>query len=151
MSETGTHVLRVHARFGDCDPAGIVYFPKFFDFFHQAMETWFCAIGAPYDDVIVGRQIGFPAVHTEADFRAPTRFGEAIDVQLRVEKLGNTSIRFGYRVHAPGETQPRVTGATVCVVMDLDPQSPGFRQALAVPDDLRARIEAFMAGGASVG
>jgi 4-hydroxybenzoyl-CoA thioesterase len=151
VSETGTHVLSVRARFGDCDPAGIVYFPKFFDFFHQAMETWFTAIGAPYDDVIVGRKIGFPAVHTEADFRAPTRFGEAIDIELRVEKVGTKSIRFGYRVLGEGETEPRVTGATVCVVMDLDPESPGFRQALAVPDDLRGQIDAFMIGPRTVG
>lgn len=151
MSETGTHVLSVRARFGDCDPAGIVYFPKFFDFFHQAMETWFAAIGAPYADVIVGRQIGFPAVHTEADFRAPTRFGEAIDVELRVEKLGTKSIRFGYRVLGAGENEPRVTGATVCVVMDLDSDSAHFRQAMVVPDDLRARIEAFMAGPPTMG
>ena len=115
------------------------------------METWFSAIGAPYDDVIVGRLIGFPAVHTEADFRAPTKFGDAIDVELRVEKLGTKSIRFAYRVTAPGESEPRVTGATVCVVMDLDPQSDGFRRAIVVPDDLRAKIEAFMANAAPVG
>ena len=39
----------------------------------------------------------------------------------------------------------RVNGATTCVVMDLDPASPGFRRALAIPDDLRRRIEGFMA------
>ncbi len=152
------HVHRVQVRFGDCDPAGIVYFPRFFDFFHQAMETWFSAIGFRYDEVILDRKIGFPAVHTEADFRAPSRFGEAIDVELRVRALGRSSVRFGYTVYGPervtgedGEdgqaAQPRLTGATVCVVMDLDPQSPRHRQAMPVPDDLRAAIEAFGVAG----
>jgi 4-hydroxybenzoyl-CoA thioesterase len=138
--------LRVHVRFGDCDPAGIVYFPRFFDFFHQAMETWFSAIGAPYADVIGVRRLGFPAVHTHADFRAPTRFGEAIDVELRVAELGHTSIRFAYDVRAPGDAHPRVMGETVCVVMDLAPESPTHRRAIPMPEDLRARVEQWRGG-----
>lgn len=133
-------------RFGDCDPAGIVYFPRFFDFFHQAMETWFSVLGHPYEEVITGRKIGFPAVHTEADFRRPSRFGEAIDVVLRVEQLGAKSIRFAYAVEGASDDDklgPRVTGATVCVVMDLDPARDTFRRGIPVPDDLRAAIEAF--------
>jgi 4-hydroxybenzoyl-CoA thioesterase len=143
VARKGVHVLRIDVRFGDCDPAGIVYFPRFFDFFHQAMETWFSALSVPYDDVIVQRRIGFPAVHTEADFRAPSRFGETLAVELSVAQLGDTSIRFAYRVLGPEAGEPRVVGATVCVVMDLDPQSPAYRQAIAVPADLRVRIEAF--------
>lgn len=145
MAETGVHVLRVRAGFGDCDPAGIIYFPVFFDWFHQAMETWFAAIGRPYQDVIVKRKIGFPAVHTEADFRKPIAFGDEIDIELRVTKLGTKSIRFAYDVRGLDEKEPRATGATVCVVIDLDPQSDEYMQGLAVPADLRSRIEAFMA------
>ena len=40
---TAPQVFRhtVRARFGACDPVGIVYFPRYFDWFHQAMEAWF--------------------------------------------------------------------------------------------------------------
>ncbi len=142
----GVHVHRVPVRFGDCDPAGIIYFPRFFHFFHEAMETWFGeALGLPYATLIGPRKIGFPAVHTEADFKIPCQLGESIDIELRVHKLGRSSIRFGYIARTSGApTSPaRLTGATVCVVMDLDPQSAGFRQALPIPADLRAAIEAF--------
>ena len=75
----GVHIHRLEVRFGDCDPAGIVYFPRFYDFFHDAMETWFPArLGLRYAELVVGRKIGFPAVHTEADFSAPCALGEAI-------------------------------------------------------------------------
>ena len=64
------HVYRLRVKFGDCDPAGIVYYPKFFDWFHQAMESWFDnVLGAPYASVIWDRKIGFPAAHTQADFK----------------------------------------------------------------------------------
>jgi 4-hydroxybenzoyl-CoA thioesterase len=140
----GVHRHPVSVRWGDCDPAGIVYYPRFFDFFHQAMETWFAdGLGSPYADVIVGRKIGFPSVHVDADFRRPSAFGDPLVVELRVVHLGTKSIRFTFRVLGAGEEEPRVTGSKVCVVMDLDPDSDGFRTGLPVPDDLRAAVVAF--------
>lgn len=141
----GVHVHPVEVRFGDCDPAGIVYFPRFFALFHDAMETWFAArLGLAYAELVVGRKLGFPAVHTGADFRAPCALGDAIAVELRVARLGRSTIDLRYAVRgAAGDL--RVEGATTCVVMDLDPASPNFRRAVAIPEDLRRALEAFMA------
>ena len=141
--------MPVRIGWGHCDPAGIVYFPRFFELFHDAMERWFSdALGMPYSDVIVGRKIGFPSVHTEADFKAPSAFGDALAVELRVGGLSTRSIVFDYRVRAQEQpdAEPRVLGRTVCVVMDLDASSASFRRAVPVPPDLRQAIEAFMRG-----
>lgn len=143
----GVHVLPVDVGWGHCDPAGIVYFPRFFEMFHAAMESWFGAaaptgLGLPYQAVIVGRRLGFPAVHTEADFRAPTHFGERIGVELRVAKLGRTSITLAYVLRG-GAGDVRATGRTVVAVMDLDPSSPTHHRGCPLPDDIRAAIEAF--------
>ena len=145
------HVHRVRVGFGDCDPAGIVYFPRFFHFFHEAMETWFDdGLEIPYAEVIRGRKIGFPAVHTEADFRLPVAMGEEIAVEQRVVQLGRSSLRFAYTVRLVGEPADdvRLIGATVSVVMDLDPQRPTFRRAVPLPDDLRDRIAPLVAPAA---
>ncbi|MFV8754760.1 acyl-CoA thioesterase [Nannocystaceae bacterium ST9] len=145
-SGSGLHVLNYTVRFGDCDPAGIVYFPRFFDLFHQAMETWFPAeLGFGYDEFVRGRKLGFPAVRSEADFQRPSRFGETIAIQLRVTRLGRSSIAFAYAILGP-QGEPRVGGASVCVCMDLDPSSPRHGKGVELPADLRARIEAFGVG-----
>jgi 4-hydroxybenzoyl-CoA thioesterase len=139
----------IQIRWGDCDPAGIVYFPRFFERFHDAMEHWFgAALGVPYDSLIMTRRLGLPSVHTEADFRAPCRFGDRLVVELRVPKLGRTSIELAYRVMAPGEAGPRLTGKTVCALMDLDPTRSTHARAVPWPDELRAGIEAFGVGTA---
>lgn len=145
MRAMGVHVHRLVVRFGHCDPAGIVYFPRFFDMFHDAMETWFSAgLGVVYAGMVTGRRIGFPAVHTEADFRRPCALGDEISVELRVTEIGRSSIVLGYTVRgADGEL--RLTGSTTSVVMDLDPASPGFRRAVAIPEELRGKIAGFMA------
>ncbi len=141
----GVHVHRVDVRFGDCDPAGIVYFPRFFAMFHEAMETWFDArLGVAYAVLIGERRLGFPAVHSEADFKSPCAMGETIAIELRVVHLGRSSLGLAYTVRgAAGDV--RLTGATTCVVMDLDPASPTFRRAVACPADVRAKISAYMA------
>lgn len=137
----------IEIRWGDCDPAGIVYFPRFFERFHDAMERWFGdALGHPYDALITNRRLGLPSVHTEADFRIPCRFGERLVVELRVPKLGRSSLELAYRVTALGEPHPRLTGKTVCALMDLDSTRPTYLRAMPWPEDLRARIEAFGVG-----
>ena len=144
-SAPGVHKLALDVRFGDCDPAGIVYFPRFFDFFHQAMESWFPAhLGFGYDEFVRDRKLGFPAVHTEADFKRPSRFGERIEIHQRVTRLGRSSISFAYEIRGGEDAQElRATGRSVCVVMNLDASSPGHGKAVEMPAQLRARIEAF--------
>lgn len=147
MNSVGTGVFRhlIHARFGDCDPAGIVYFPRFFDWFHQAMEAWFGAcLDLAYHDLLKTR--GLPAVHTEADFKAPVRFGDRVDIELRVGRIGGSSIVLNYRVVGHDSGQLHATGATTCVLMGTLPGSEEHLKAVPFPDDLRARLEHFQSG-----
>lgn len=141
---TAPRVFRhtVRARFGACDPVGIVYFPRYFDWFHQAMEAWFDdALGHPYHTLLAHH--GLPAVHTEADYKQPVRFGETITVELRVGRLGRSSIRLDYRVVGPA-ADLRATGHTVCVYMGTDPQAADHMRPTAFPDALRAVIAPFV-------
>lgn len=126
-------------RFADVDHAGIVYYPRFYHYFHVAFEEFFrerMGSGA-YLDLISRRRIGFPAVRTECDYRAPLRFGDMVRVDMRIERLGGKSVRFRYRAtRAEGSTgaagEVVADGLVICAVTDL----AQFR-AVEVPDDLR--------------
>lgn len=123
------HALPV--RFADVDHAGIVYYPRFFHYFHVAFEELFRARMGPraYVDLLDRERVGFPAVHAEADYRAPLRFGDTALVELSVLRLGTSSITFGYHVRrapepacdgavgGPGELC--ALGQVVCAVVDL--------------------------------
>ncbi len=145
LAASGVYLHSLHVVWGQCDPAGIVYFPRFFEMFHEAMEGWFEAcLGMSYAHVIVERKLGFPSVHTEADFRKPASFGDRIVVELRVGKLGRSSLQLDYVLRAEADAEDiRATGRSVCVVMDLDPRRPRYRKSVALPDDLRVAIESF--------
>ena len=147
----GVYEQRVTVRFGDCDPAGILYYPTYFDFFHRAMEGWFEAcLDLPYAEALGSWKLGFPTVHTEADYRRPTFFGDTIRVELRVERLGGRSIHFGFRVLGE-EGEVRVTGRTVCVLCHLEQGAAEHLRPRDLPTELRSRIEAWQAVDAASG
>lgn len=126
-------------RFADVDHAGIVYYPRFYHYFHVAFEEFFRAkmSSGAYVELIDRRRIGFPAVRTECDYRAPLRFGDLVRVEMRIARLGGKSIRFAYRaLRAEGRSGPAdevvAEGIVICAVTDL----AQFR-AVDIPDDLR--------------
>ncbi len=133
---------KLKIRFGDIDRAGIVYYPRFMHYFHVAMEEFFAAeLGVEYHTVIDTHRIGLPTVHLESDFSRPFSYGDIMEVEVRVLKLGRTSITFGYRVFREGESDPRIVGHNVAVCLDMD----SF-QKMEFPKWLRQLFEEQIAG-----
>ena len=130
-------------RFADVDHAGIVYYPVFFHYFHVAFEELFITrMGSrAYVELLDRDRVGFPAVSSHCDFRAPLRFGDTVEVELAVARLGDKSITFRYRIWKAAEgdraaDQLAAEGQTVCAVVDL----AAFR-AIAIPDRVRSMCE----------
>jgi len=125
-------------RFGDIDHAGIVYYPRFLHYFHIALEEFFGQeLEVDYPVLLDKHRIGLPTVHLETDFSRPLRYGDLIDVEVRVLNFGKTSITFGYRVFKKGESEPWIEGHNVTVCIDRDT----FKKR-DIPDWLRQRLEA---------
>ena len=123
-------------RFGDIDRAGIVYYPRFLHYFHIALEEFFgYGLGIDYPTVVNAHRIGLPTVHLETDFFKPLRYGDEIEIEVRVLKIGKTAITFGYRVFRQNETEPRVSGHNVTVCLNMDT----FEKRL-IPDWLEDRL-----------
>jgi 4-hydroxybenzoyl-CoA thioesterase len=130
-------VYRTPIRFSDVDHAGIVYYPRFFHFFHLAFEElWRQRMGArAYVELLDQRHIGFPAVRAEADYQQPLRFGDEADIELTIARLGGKSITFRYRVWRVDPRALACEGKVVCAVTDLTRFA-----AIPVPDDIRALL-----------
>jgi 4-hydroxybenzoyl-CoA thioesterase len=118
-------VFTTPVRFADVDHAGIVYYPRFFHLFHLAFEElWRDRVGArAYVELLDRDRVGFPAVRAECDYAAPLRFGDTIEIELTVARLGRTSITFHYRVFKAAEGEAArvlaADGKVVCAVVDL--------------------------------
>jgi 4-hydroxybenzoyl-CoA thioesterase len=131
------HSVQLTVRFGEVDAAGIVYYPRFFNYFHVAFEEFFTkCVGVPYDQLIGKDRLGFPTVRVECDFGAPLHHGELIDVEMTISKIGRSSFTSAYRVLRAGKLCARaeITTATV----DLDKM-----EAIPIPDSYRAVLERY--------
>jgi 4-hydroxybenzoyl-CoA thioesterase len=131
------HVAQV--RFGDVDHAGIVYYPHFFRYFHEAMESFFDENGPfRYADLIGRRRVGLPTVHIETDFVAPLKYGDLLELTLSVERIGRSSIVWRYEGRRRSDGTHAVTAriTTVCTSLET------FK-AMPIPDDLRAVLARF--------
>jgi len=127
-------VFSTPVRFADVDHAGIVYYPRFFHYFHLAFEElWRARLGPrAYVELLDRDRIGFPAVRAECDFSAPLRFGDTAEIELSVARMGTTSITFRYRVRRAEDATVVAVGSVVCAVVDL-------ARFVAVPAPARVR------------
>jgi len=111
-------VHRSRVRFGHCDPAGIAYYPRFFEWFHDAFEAMFESIGGrSYAAILRDTGTGFPAVSTACEWRLPSRFGDLVDIEVFVSRLGEKSATFEYRVMR--EKELLATASIKVVAMDM--------------------------------
>jgi 4-hydroxybenzoyl-CoA thioesterase len=126
-------------RYADCDPGRIVYFARFFDMFDAALEDWFAAgLGAPWgSDFIGARNLHTPSLAVACEFLRACRLGEPIDFDLWPTRLGRSSMDLALVGSVAGEERMRVAW-TLCVV------SHDSWKSVPIPDDLRARMRAFV-------
>lgn len=131
-------VTRVPVRFGDCDPAGIVFYPRYFEMINGLVEDW-CgqALGTSFHDMHLRDGWGLPTVHVETDFLAPSELGENLHAELRVKKMGGASLHLAIRLLGPDNSE-RVRAQIVLVSMDLR-----VRRAIPMPREFAIRARAF--------
>ena len=133
----GFRVSRI-VEFGDTDMAGIVHFANFFRFFEAAEHAYLRACGLSVVTTWEGQKITFPRVSASCDYLRPARFEDELATEVRVERIGRSSIT--YRFTAWRGEQEIARGqitAVLCRVRDDHALEP-----FAFPEELRLRIEA---------
>jgi len=121
-------------RFQDVDAAGIVFYVRIFDYFHDVWADFLKASGEPLHRALQDARWGAPLRHAEADYFKPLRFGDPIEVAIVRAHAEPTEVTIGYRIGRPdGETV--AVGQTVHTFID-----PGLFRRATMPEPLR---EAF--------
>jgi 4-hydroxybenzoyl-CoA thioesterase len=83
---------KIRVEWGDCDPAGIVYYPRYFAFFDNCTAALFEAAGLRKQEMLkIYGIVGIPMVDTRARFLAPSRFGDDVMVESSISEWGRSS------------------------------------------------------------
>jgi 4-hydroxybenzoyl-CoA thioesterase len=139
VSDKHPYIYSTRVRFSHTDPAGYVFFPRFFEEFQAAVEDWFrCELEIDYAGLVLKRGVGFPTAHIECDFVKPCHLGEMLDLTLSLTKVGTSSVTLEFIGSVAG--QLRLCAKSVLVFVDLKKE-----KTVVIPNLMRDKFEAYQA------
>ncbi len=132
------HVYRVEVCFGDCDPAGIVFFPNFSKWMDSASLAFFMACGVPpWRELVKTRGIiGTPLLEIHTRFVQPATYGQTLEVHTSVESWSAKTFRQRHVVKRGDTLICEGTEVRAFCVRDAD--NPDRIRAIPVPEDILA-------------
>lgn len=129
--------LRFPIRFTHTDPAGYVFFPRFFDMFQAVSEDWFTyRLGLKFSEMIMVQQVGQPTAFVECQFIKPCVLGDDLDMAIVLEKFGTSSLDLRYVGTVAGEV--RLCARSVQVLINFSDGKP-----VAFSDKVREKLTAY--------
>jgi 4-hydroxybenzoyl-CoA thioesterase len=132
-------IYRVTVQWGDCDPAGIVFYPNFFSYFDQATWHLFAQVGMTLSAMQARGAIGIPIVDAQANFKVPCRFGDVLEIESFVSEWKERTFKVRHIVRQDG--REHLHGYEMRIWGMQHPHDPARLQAAAVPADVRAALE----------
>ncbi len=140
MSTAITHVRQIEVGWGDCDPAGIVFYPNFYRWFDACSHALLTSRGMSHRTLNERFGIiGCGLIDTGAHFTSPARFDDVLEAESRIGKLTNRTFTVEH-VFRRGTVQI-CTGLEVRGCFVADDSISGGIKAIALPDELRAALQ----------
>ncbi len=137
MALHSTHEVTV--EWGDCDPAGIVYYPAYFRWCDQSTFRLFLKAGLTRDDMSGGQwREGPPLVAAECSFRRASQTGEKLVVDSHVSRFGNSSFTITHVFRdATGEIAAEGSETRIWARKEGDART---LKSVPIPDEVRKRL-----------
>jgi len=124
-------------RFADCDAAGIVFFPRYFEMLNGVVEDWFAGpLDLSFRALHQDRHASVPTAAVEARFVVPSRLEDELDFTLSVVRLGGASCTLRHRISAGEQLRFESIQTLVFVGASLKPEP--------WPEAMRARIASYL-------
>jgi 4-hydroxybenzoyl-CoA thioesterase len=135
-----TNIYKTRIEWGDCDPAGIIYYVRYFDIFDVAATVMLeRALGMKKFDYLKAYNFaGHPLLDTRARFRAPTRYGDEVEVETAVVACGRSSFKLEHRLTREGKLCAEGYETRVWVIRDLG--DPKRMKSQPIPAEIVAKL-----------
>jgi 4-hydroxybenzoyl-CoA thioesterase len=129
------HVVTV--EWGDCDPAGIVFYPEYYRWMDEATLRLFARVGLGWNELREKYGApGLPLIATHAEYRAPSFFGDCLEVEAWVSEWGTRSLTVSHRFVRDGTVT--VEGWEKRIWSRGDPKGQGTIVPVPIPDEVKA-------------
>jgi acyl-CoA thioester hydrolase len=125
---------RLEVRFRDCDAMGHTNNAVYLTYLEQARFAHWRSLWGFGDPQTPPDLPGVILARVEADYKRPSRYGDTLEVRLRVTDIGRTSFRYEYEI-VDEQGRPVLTAKTVQVMYDYTANTP-----VPIPDSIRALL-----------
>ena len=103
-------------RFQHCDPAGIVFYPRYYEMLNLTVEQFFEEkVGISFNQMQQDLHVTVPSVRIETDFFEASYLEDRLDFQLRLDKLGRSSLAFNISCRCGDEERLKALITLVCI------------------------------------
>jgi len=135
---TNTRTTRI--EWGDCDPAGIIFYARYFAIFETSTTMLIeRALGmSKFDYLKTYGFLGHPLVETRARFRLPTRYGDEVSIETAVVACSTSSFKVEHRLTKAGALA--VEGFETRVWAIRHPDDPTRMKSRPMPPEIVARL-----------
>ena len=131
-------------EWGDCDPAGIVYFPRYLEFGDGCTHALFERVGLPKPRMLETYGIaGIPVVDVHARFLLPSKFAETLTVESRITEWGRSSFTVSHRFLRDEELAVEIREKRVWTARAQD--GSGRLESREVPAEVKEKFGALAA------
>lgn len=135
------HATTIQVRWSDVDAAGIVFYPRFFEWYDLGCETLFASLGLPWPEAFPRYGIvGVPIVESGSRFTAPARYGDVLTIRSTVAWVKEKTFRMEHTISV-GETVC-ASGFEIRAWVARPPDTAGGRLgARPIPEDVSRRLK----------
>jgi 4-hydroxybenzoyl-CoA thioesterase len=129
----------IQVEWGDCDPAGIVYYPRFFEYFDSCTNALFERAGFKKQEMLKKYGLlGIPMVDTRGQFYAPAAFGDTVVVESRITEWGRSSFQVEHKLY--NGDQLAAEGSEKRVWTVRDPAVAQGMRSEPIPQEVKDRF-----------
>jgi 4-hydroxybenzoyl-CoA thioesterase len=135
-----TNVTQRRIQWGECDPAGIVFYPRYFEMFDAATTGMFSAATGltKYQLFEIYKFAGYPMVDTRARFLIPCRFGDDVMIETSMTEAKRSSFNITHHLKKDGALAVEAFETRVWVVRD--PADASKIKSQPIPDEVIAKL-----------
>jgi 4-hydroxybenzoyl-CoA thioesterase len=130
-----SYIRCIPVEFNHCDPAGIVFYPRYFEMTNSVVENFFADEAGHSFARMMAEGQGVPTARLETNFHAPSRLGDRLDFTLQVTRIGGASL--GFTLTARCAQELRITADLTLVWVQSGRPAPW-------PEALRHRLAAHL-------
>ena len=125
----------VQIQWGDCDPANIVYYPRYFAMFDDSTSTLFEVAGFSKQDLVRKYGlVGIPMVDTRSKFYIPSTYGDWITIETKIESIKRSSFEVKHNVYKTADLA--IEAFETRVLVGRDPANPEKLKSAPFPAEM---------------